>query len=216
MARAKICGVTTAADLEAVAAAGADAAGLLVDVPVDSPREITPDRAATLVEAAPPFLTTVLVTMPETVADALALVERVEPDAIQVHGGLGPGAVADLAASVAGDVLFAVDADDVDDARRYDDVVDALVVDSVDDAGGGGTGETHDWERTREATATLTSPVVLAGGLHPDTVADAVRTVEPYAVDVASGVERTGGEKDPDAVCRFVDRARNARRTAEP
>jgi phosphoribosylanthranilate isomerase len=77
-------------------------------------------------------------------------------------------------------------------------------VDSIDEDGGGGTGRTHDWEQTRERVADLDTPVVLAGGLTPDNVAEAVATVDPFAVDVATGVERSGGVKDHDAVRAFV------------
>ena len=77
MTRVKSCGITTTDDLRAVVAAGADAIGLTVDVDVDTPREITPQRAETLAAATPPFVTTVLVTMPKTVAEAIELVERI-------------------------------------------------------------------------------------------------------------------------------------------
>ena len=91
-----------------------------------------------------------------------------------------------------------------DDAPAHDDPADALVVDSLDESGAGGTGETHDWARTRALVGSLSSPVVLAGGLTPGNVADAVETVDPFAVDVASGVEADPGRKDPAAVSAFV------------
>jgi phosphoribosylanthranilate isomerase len=203
--RAKICGITNAADRDAAAAAGADALGFIVDVSVDTPRETDPDRAADLIAGVPPFVTTVLVTMPETVGAARDLRERVGADAIQVHAGLDPGQVAGLAGSET--VVAAVDGDDPEEARAYDDVADALLVDSVDDEGAGGTGRTHDWAATRDLREELASPVILAGGLTPENVAEAVGVVAPYAVDVATGVERTGGRKDGDAVAAFVANA---------
>ncbi|WP_254768950.1 phosphoribosylanthranilate isomerase [Salinilacihabitans rarus] len=211
MTRVKVCGLTRETDLDAAVDAGADAVGVVCDVPVDTPREVHPARAADLLAAVPPFVTGVLVTMPSGPERAIELVERVGPDAVQIHGGLEPVDLSYLRASVDATVLSAVDAGDVDAAAAYDGVVDALVVDSVDEDGGGGTGETHDWERTAAATADLASPVVLAGGLDPGNVADAVRTVRPFAVDVASGVEARGGVKDREAVEAFVDRAKGAR-----
>lgn len=221
MTRVKVCGITCREDLQAAVEAGADAIGLLVDVPVDSPREITTEKAAELAAATPPFVTTVLVTMPETPEDAVELARIVDPDVVQVHADLGPGDVAYLTASVGAKVLQAVDAADPDEARRYDDVADALLVDSVDAEGAGGTGRTHDWERTAKVAAELDSPVVLAGGLTPGNVAEAVRTVDPFAVDVASGVEAdrpdsTGGRKDADAVEEFVENAKYGRPTPTP
>ena len=82
-----------------------------------------------------------------------------------------------------------------------------LVVDSTDESGAGGTGETHDWTATGTLATRLTTPVVLAGGLTPENVAEAVQTAEPFAVDVSSGVELTPGHKDHNAVARFVANA---------
>jgi phosphoribosylanthranilate isomerase len=203
MARAKVCGLTREADVAAAVDAGADALGFIVDVDVDTPREITPAKAEALIESVPPFVTSVLVTMPDTVADAVTLAELVGADDVQTHG-LPPGDVAVLVANFYGAVIPAVSTDEV---PEYANVGHALLVDTPSAGGGGGTGETHDWAATREATADLDRPVVLAGGLTPENVADAVATVDPYAVDVASGVEAAGGEKDHDAVRAFVERA---------
>jgi phosphoribosylanthranilate isomerase len=201
MTRVKVCGTTTHEDLDAVVEAGADAVGFIVDVSVDTPREITAKRAVELSRAAPPFVTTVLVTMPETPEETVELASRIQPDVVQVHGELTPGDLAFLSAKIHGDVVKAVSPES---APAYDTVADALLVDSLDSDGAGGTGETHDWERTRELVETLESPVVLAGGLTPDNVAAAVETVRPFGVDVASGVESDPGRKDTAAVSAFV------------
>ncbi|MFW5965005.1 MAG: phosphoribosylanthranilate isomerase [Natronomonas sp.] len=201
MTRVKVCGTTTHEDLDAVVEAGADAVGFIVDVSVDTPREISAKRAVELARAAPPFVTTVLVTMHETPEETVELASRVQPDVVQVHGELTPGDLAFLSAKIHGDVVKAVSPES---APAYDTVADALLVDSLDGDGAGGTGETHDWKRTRELVETLESPVVLAGGLTPDNVAEAVETVRPFGVDVASGVESDPGRKDADAVSAFV------------
>lgn len=208
MTRAKVCGVTRSADLAAAVDAGAAAVGLLCDVPVDSPREVSADRAADLANAVPPFVSSVLVTMPETAGDAVDLAERVGADAVQLHGDLGPAACGEVAAAFRGQVLKA--ASHGDDLDAYAAAVDALLLDSRGADGGGGTGRTHDWARSRAAVDRLDVPVVLAGGLTPDNVAEAVTAVRPYAVDVASGVEAEGGVKDHGAVRAFVERARTA------
>lgn len=218
MARVKICGLTNAADLATAVDAGADALGVICDVPVDTPREVSVEQARSLVSSAPPFVTTVVVTMCSDPDRAIELVETVGPDAIQLHGSVDSAVLERVQSAVDIDVVLAIDSDEVSAAERYDGdgLVDALLVDSVSDDGGGGTGETHDWERTRDATAALETPVVLAGGLTPANVADAVRTVEPFAVDVASGVETEGGVKDADAVRSFVERATNATKPTGP
>ncbi|WP_254838017.1 phosphoribosylanthranilate isomerase [Natronomonas marina] len=201
MTRVKVCGITTDEDLETAVEAGADAVGIVADVSTDTPRAVQPDRAVELSRAAPPFVTTVLVTMPGQPDRAVDLAGRVQPDVVQVHGDLTPGDLAYLSANVSGDVMRAVTPDE---APAHDTVADGLVVDSLDESGAGGTGETHDWERSRELVESLSSPVVLAGGLTPDNVAEAVETVRPFAVDVASGVEADPGRKDPEAVAAFV------------
>ena len=208
--RVKVCGVTNAEDRDAAVAAGADAIGLIAGVTVDTPREVGLDTAADLARNVPPLVTSTLVTMPEDPATAVDRVERVSPDAVQVHG-FDADEVAELADALttpdgpSASVVAAVDAEaGASTLAAYAEAADALLVDSVDEDGGGGTGETHDWERTSERVADLDTPVILAGGLTPENVAAAVATVDPFAVDVASGVEREGGRKDHDAVRRFV------------
>lgn len=208
MTRVKVCGITRELDRRAAAAAGVDAVGFVVDVPVDTPREIPADRAAELARDTPPFVTTVLVTMTDgDPAAAVDLARRVGTDAIQVHGDVDPGELDAFTEGMPGSVIVATDADR---AQRFAGVADALLVDSTGEQGRGGTGETHDWHRTRSLVGDLETPVVLAGGLTPDNVAEAVRTVRPHGVDVASGVEREGGVKDHDAVEAFVRAAREA------
>lgn len=207
MTRVKICGVTSEADREAAVAAGADAVGVLVDVPVDSPREIAADHAADLVAGLPPFVTSVLVTMPDSMEGAFSLRQRVGADAIQVHGTLSPAQVGELHERTDADVVVATAPDE---ASAYAPLADAVLVDSLDQSEAGGTGETHDWEVSRDLVTDLSVPVMLAGGLTPDNVREAVERVDPYAVDTASGVEQTGGKKDHEAVRSFVTRARGA------
>jgi len=201
--RVKLCGMTDPDDVDVAVAVGVDAIGVIADVPVDTPREVTAGIARDLVAGVPPLVTSVLVTMPDSVQEAVRLAERVAPDAVQVHGGLGPGELGALGRRLDRPVIAAVDAA-APDIAAHSEAADALLVDSVGADGGGGTGETVDWERTRDRIEPLDAPVVLAGGLTPENVAEAVETVEPFGVDVASGIERAGGQKDHDAMSRFV------------
>jgi len=209
MTRVKICGVTNSEDRDAVVAAGADALGVIHGVPVETPREVGEETASELVAGVPPLVTSVLVTMPTTVQEATKRVDDIEPNVVQIHDGLSPAELGALGRRVSQQIIAVVDAE-ADDVADYADHADALLVDSVDAEGGGGTGETHDWTRTRDIVASLDVPVVLAGGLTPENVAGAVRTVEPFGVDTASGVEQAGGRKDHDAVERFVTNAAHA------
>lgn len=204
MTRVKVCGFTRREDVGAAVEAGVDAVGAIVDVPVESPREISPDAAGRLFDAVPPFVTTVLVTMPNSVEAATDLVEAVGPDALQIHDGLSPSSVSAVRDGVDAQVLVAVDAGQPESVAAFADVADAILLDSTDQWGAGGTGRTHDWNRARTLRERLDAPVVLAGGLTPEIVDQAIETVDPYAVDVASGVEASGGIKDHDAVAEFV------------
>ena len=168
MTRVKICGLTNEADLETAVDAGADAVGIICDVPVDTPREVSVDRARELAAAVPPFVTAVLVTMPADPARTIELADAVEPDAIQLHGDVRPGDLAYLRKNVDARLLLAADADAAGAAEPYDDVVDGLVVDSADEDGAGGTGQTHDWERTRDAAPDHEEPQLHARGRTPD------------------------------------------------
>lgn len=212
--RVKICGHTQVGEVHASVAAGADAVGVIVDVPVDTPREVSIDQAKTLLDAVPPFVTGVVVTMPETPEAVVGLVDRLGPDAVQLHGSLPRGDVAYLRAAIESRLLVTVAADNHEQARVYDDLADALLVDTVDADGGGGTGKTHDWAQTRKLAATVDSPVIVAGGLTPENVDAAIETIEPYGVDVASGIEIEGsdgvtrGRHDTTAVADFVRAAK--------
>jgi phosphoribosylanthranilate isomerase len=209
MARTKLCGLGTRADVDAAVDAGADALGFITDVDVDTPREVAPERARELAASVPPFVTTVAVTIPESVGEAVSVAETVDPDAIQVYGDFGPDEIEAIRERVGVDVIVALGVEDRERAHALDGAADALLVDSLTDEGAGGTGETHDWDATRELRTELDTPLVLAGGLTPENVADAVATVDPFAVDTASGIERDDepGRKDHDAMREFVREA---------
>lgn len=213
MTRAKICGLTRAADLDAALQAGADAVGVICDVPVDTAREVDRATAVQLLDRVPPFASGVLVTMPESVEQAVELVDETNPAAVQIHGGLAPSKVGGLAARLDRPVLAVVAHDDPD-VGAYAAAADALLVDSRGEAGGGGTGEVHDWSATLALLDVVDVPLVLAGGLTPANVAEAIETVGPYAVDAASGVEADPGRKDHDAVRSFVAQAHAAEGSA--
>ncbi len=203
--RVKICGLTTEADRDVAVEAGADAVGFIVDVPVDSHREISLDEAKTLIDGTSPFVTTVLVTMATSVDAALKLLERSGADAIQLHGDVTDSFVAELTNVSTRRVLAAVDPHD-SSVQQLAAQADAIVLDNIAPDGTGGTGERTDWERVSTLIDELDAPVILAGGLDPTNAATAIDEVAPYALDVASGVEDAHGRKDPVAVEQFIQR----------
>jgi len=200
MTRVKVCGITSREELGIAVEAGVDAVGFVTEVPVETHRKLTREETRELVEAAPPFVTTVAVVMPEDTENAAALARDTGADAAQVHNGVGVGDAAAYAK-----VIERVEFDE-----EPDEAADAVILDSTDAQGAGGTGETTDWEAAARFVYESDRPVVLAGGLDPSNVGGAVEQVQPFAVDVSSGVER-GEAKDDVLVEKFVREARKAR-----
>jgi len=196
--RAKVCGITSRDELDAVVGAGVDAVGFVTEVPVGTHRKLTREEARELVEATPPFVTTVAVTMPEDDDNAAALARETGADAVQVHNGVGVGGAAEHAKVV-----------ERTEFEPPSSAADAVIVDSTDAQGAGGTGETTDWGAAARFVDRTDAPVVLAGGLEPSNVTEAVERVGPYAVDVSSGVERNE-TKDDVLVESFVRGVRDA------
>jgi len=181
----QICGITTVGDALLAVAAGADATGVVLASP--SPRSVTPDRAREIFAAVPPFVTTVAVTSTDRPED-LATILFSRPDAVQV------GSCLDLPPDAGVRVLRMLSPGD-----PLRDDCDAVVID-----GSHGTGRAFDPGYARECVASSPVPVILAGGLTPGNVAEAIRAVRPYAVDVASGVEAAPGIKDERLMRAFV------------
>lgn len=205
----KICGITTAAEGAAAVGAGADAVGFVVEVPVETPREISAELAGRLVETIPPSVTTVLVTMATEVTRIVELTRSIPVDAIQVHGVRTPASVEAIAEALDRSIIVATSTDDASHDRLASHA-DALLIDTPGSSGRGGTGRTHDWGTTATLVDDLDVPVIVAGGLTPNNVDAAIREIRPAGVDVATGVEAEPGVTDPDRVHAFVDRAREA------
>jgi phosphoribosylanthranilate isomerase len=200
--RIKICGITRIEDALAAVAAGADAIGLVFYA--KSPRAVTPAQAKAIVAALPPFVTSVglFVDMPR--AELRQLLAEVPLDLLQFHGdespedcaGHGRPFIKALRVKPGDDVAAAI--------ARYPEAA-GILLDTYVPGTPGGTGEAFDWSLVPRDAA---KPVVLAGGLTPDNVGDAVRQVRPYAVDVSGGVEASKGIKDAAKIKAFIQRAR--------
>ncbi|MED5602019.1 MAG: phosphoribosylanthranilate isomerase [Pseudomonadota bacterium] len=209
--RVKICGITRPDDGRHAARAGADAIGLVFYPP--SPRYVSPRQAADIVAALPPFVTTVGLFVGAPPEQIAALLEQVPLDMLQFHGDELPEYCAAFQRPWIKALRMRDGVDPRAEADRYGAAgARGLLVDSYVPGVPGGTGERFDWDRL---PADPSLPLVLAGGLDPANVAEAVRRVRPWAVDVSGGVEvlgvdgrRQGGIKDPGAVSAFIRAAR--------
>jgi phosphoribosylanthranilate isomerase len=210
--RIKICGVTTAADARAAADLGADAVGL--NFYPHSPRYVEPVDAYHILRELPPFIEPVGVFVNEPLRDIylrLQTLRRIH--CIQWHGSNRE--VSDVYPFHMIAAFSVADANALLTVRRYLDTCkaltaapSALLLDGHVPGQHGGTGQTAPWDLLASFCPEV--PVILAGGLTPENVAEAVRIVRPWGVDVASGVEHSPGHKDMDKMRRFIDAAREA------
>lgn len=200
--RVKICGVTRVEDARAAEAAGADAVGLIFAE--RSTRRLEPAQARVISDALGPLMSRVGVFLDQDEDLIRSAVETARLTAVQLHGDTPD----EVAASLRSDGLKVVRAvrfeAGLDPDSFRDRPLDAILLDGLRP----GSGTAFDWHA---AEAWRGHPrLILAGGLRPDTVADAIGVLRPYAVDVASGVESAPGEKDPAAIEAFIAAARSA------
>ncbi len=201
--KVKICGITRVEDALAAVRLGADAVGF--NFWPRSKRFIAPADARAIVRRLPPFVTAVGVFVDPSRDEVLRAVEASGAGAVQLHGDETP----ELCASLPLPVVKAIRVSDGNSLARVASYeVQAFLLDAPS-AGFGGSGTVFDWALAAEAARELT--VILAGGLCPENVAQAVAAVDPWAVDVASGVEVAPGVKDTERMRRFIDAARGAR-----
>ena len=202
--RVKICGITNLDDALAACEAGADALGFVfAEEAKKRNRYIAPEDALAIIEQLPPFVTTVGVCVNAELG-ALARILTVV-DLVQFHGEERPEDIPmNHIAIKAFRVREGFVAGDMAAYRTR-----AWLLDAYTPGQRGGTGHTFDWTLAQEAVA-LGRPVILAGGLTPENIAEAVRTVRPYGVDVSGGVEAGPGKKDHEQVRRFIRNAKTA------
>lgn len=227
--RTKICGIRSPEEIELAVLYGADAVGFITEVPVESPRKLDSDTAAYLVSKVPRSLSSVLVIMPENSVKAMELIEKIKPDIVQIHSKLPileleiikEKTDIPIIKTLSVPAQREVSGEKGENKVRFSnlleevslleeaDVVDSILLDTARSEKPGGTGCVHDWTLSQRISEEITLPLILAGGLKPENVGEAIRTVSPYAVDTASGVE-TCGKKDAVKIKSFIEEVRCA------
>jgi phosphoribosylanthranilate isomerase len=202
--RVKICGITRLQDLQAACAAGADALGFVFYD--KSPRHVSIETAAALVRALPPFVQSVGLFVDAEPAFIERVLQVVSLDLLQFHGNETPAECVRYGRPWIKAVRVNRDTDLLKCAADFD-AARGLLLDAFVPGVPGGTGERFDWSLI---PPDLPKPVILSGGLNPDNVADAVKRVCPWAVDVSSGVEASKGIKDAHQIARFIANAKEA------
>lgn len=198
--KVKVCGITCIEDAMACVEAGVDALGLNFYKP--SPRYLALDRAAEITRHLPPFVARVGLFVNATEDAVRAIIEKTGINTLQFHGDETPEFCSRFAPMKVIKAFRMKGPETLRELAEYD--VDALLLDSYREGARGGTGEIFDWDLARQAKDEG-KPIIVAGGLNPENVAEAIHETWPYAVDVASGVEIEKGRKDPTLVRRFID-----------
>ncbi|MCG6975623.1 MAG: phosphoribosylanthranilate isomerase [Acidiferrobacterales bacterium] len=196
--RAKICGITREQDALAAAESGADAIGLVFHQP--SPRYISVETAVSISKSLPPFVTRVGLFVDADVSTIESVLASGSVDLLQFHGSETPEDCQRYGMPYIKAVAMREEVNLPDIAERYADAA-GMLVDAYVPGLEGGSGQTFDWTRI---PANLGKPVILAGGLTPDNVSEAIRQVRPYAVDVSTGVESSKGIKDAARIAAFM------------
>ncbi len=215
MFRIKICGITTVEDALLVARAGADAIGL--NFYPQSPRYLPPDHVRPIVESLPPGVVKIGLFVNAGATEVCRTFDEFGLDLVQLHGDEPPEYLPHLGSRPVMRAFRLAQAglspvfEYLQQCCRLGCPPHCVLIDSFRRGQYGGTGKTADWEAVANYhLKPAHPPLVLAGGLAPENVANAIRAVRPAAVDTASGVERSPGRKDPDLVARFVAAARGA------
>jgi phosphoribosylanthranilate isomerase len=203
MTRTKICGITRVDDALAAAASGADALGLVFYE--KSPRYVSVPQAALVAAAIPPFVTVVGLFVNPSEDDVRKVLHHLPLDVLQFHGEEEPEFCLQFGRPYLKAVRVRQGVDLVQCAASYVGA-QGLLLDAYVDGRHGGTGESFDWALIPHD---LPLPVILSGGLHAGNVAEAIRLVRPYAVDVSSGVEVAKGIKDAAKVAAFINEVKH-------
>ena len=211
----KICATTNLNDALASIDAGANALGFIL---TESPRQVTPDKAAVIIAALPPSVEKIGVVVNQTPDALKQLAEATGLTGLQLHGDELPDQLPEyrralglrkIIKTLQARELLATPAK-LDDYLRHSQSIDAILLDSGVPTARGGTGQTFDWHAALPIVERIKQhlPVIIAGGLEPDTVADAIGLFDPCGIDVVSGVELSPGKKDPAKLRAFFAAAR--------
>ena len=211
--RVKICGLRRVEDALAAVQAGADAVGCLVGLDYATPDRIDPAAARRIFEALPPFVTRVLVTHRTGLSEVTTLMRESGATVAQLHGEFPLVAISALREALPYAAIVksvhVTGEDTIAAALAAARVADAILLDTRTRGRIGGTGKTHDWSISARIAAESPRPVILAGGLTPDNVAEAIARVRPSAVDVNTGTRGADGFKDHAVIRAFVAAAQN-------
>ena len=215
MVRVQIAGVSTLEEALECERAGVDALGFTVRLPTGIHDDLTEAKARGIIATLPPFVSSVAITYVDNAREAVDLCRYLGASALQLHGEFPSQDIPLVRAGLPHlKVIRAVHVtgpEAIAKARALERMVDAIILDTRDpETGrGGATGKTHDWSISRAIVEKSRVPIILAGGLTPANVAEAIRIVGPWAVDVHTGIENADGSRSFAKIREFVARAKS-------
>ena len=206
----QIAGIINLNEALMIEKAGADSIGFVLG----SHEGLTKKKAKEILEKLSNPEKVVLITYYNTEKDVRERVEYLEVNCVQLHGETEINEIVKIRKSLPKlKIIKSVNVtgkESIEEAKKYEKYVDFIILDTYDPESGkrGATGKTHDWNTSREIVEKSKIPVILAGGLNPENVAEAIRKVRPWGVDVHTGVEDENGIKNPSKVKLFIERAK--------
>lgn len=216
MARVKICCISSIEEASLAINYGASAIGLVSNMP-SGPGVISEEEIELISRSVPPGISTFLLTSSQNAEEIITQQKKCKTNTVQICDHLVSGTQKQLKEALPGikivQVVHVIDKNSLNEAIEIANNVDAILLDSgnqkltVKELGG--TGRTHDWQISKKIRESVRVPVFLAGGLNPDNVTDAIRFVNPFGVDICSGV-RTNGKLDESKLKLFFEKVREA------
>lgn len=216
----KVCGVCREKDVKLCSGIGVDALGFVTEYPDPVPWNLNRVEAKELVQKTSPFVSSVLVTT-GSAKKIGNLAQTVESDIVQLHGREKLETVEKVVDHLHSDGMKVIKAFPLPEEADVEKLksriiefqklgIDGVTIDSKsEERSGGGTGKTVNWEKAGKIFKTLGVPTILAGGLNPDNIKEAIKIADPSGVDVISGVEKKSRVKDPEKVRKFIERAKD-------
>ena len=212
MVLVKICGIKSIEDARAAAEAGANELGFHVGL-MGARAPLEAEQVGKIIAQLSAGVSSVMVTSIAEPEELIARAQETGAAILQLYGDATPEAIREVKKALPSlkvwQVLNVSDESSIAKAKEYEGAADAIALDTLNKETGvrGGTGKTHDWNISKKIVESISIPVILAGGLNPDNVAEAIRTVRPYGVDVNSGVSNPDGSKNIEKVKAFIESA---------
>ncbi len=215
MVEVKICGFTNTEDVKVACELGVDMVGAIMVS--GSSRYVTAKQARPILDAVSGGVAKVAVIMPKDLSEVEKIARELKPDCLQIHLTFPARKLLELKDRLGTKLMIVTPIPQeienrkkiIDRAIEAAEVADYVLLDTKGPSGGG-TGLTHDWSLSGEIRGAVKKPIFLAGGLNPSNVGQAVKTVRPYGVDVATGVESSLGKKDARLMREFIEAVREA------